>query len=154
MIRIEDYTPVYRQACMEVFLSNVPDFFTQAEIPQYEDWLDILAKQNGHDHYFVAVEAGDIVACGGFSLEPREHLVSFTWGFVRKDKHRQGIGKMLLEYRISQIQTLYPDAPIRLDTTQHSKAFFERYGFATVLYTTDGYAPGMDRYDMVLLPVG
>ncbi|MDQ1158461.1 hypothetical protein QE385_002788 [Sphingomonas sp. SORGH_AS 950] len=39
---------------------------------------------------------------------------------------------------------------VRLDTSQHSRAFYERLGFGTDGVTTGGCGPGLDRYDMIL----
>jgi hypothetical protein len=39
---------------------------------------------------------------------------------------------------------------VQLGTSQHSKEFFARFGFQTTRVTPDGYAPGLDRYDMTL----
>ena len=42
--------------------------------------------------------------------------------------------------------------PVQLDTSQHGCPFYSRYGFKVVCETPDYYAPGLDRYDMVLEP--
>lgn len=147
-IHIETYSPQHRQACMNAFLSNVPAFFTVPEIDQYTNWLQQV-EQNNHHHYYVAFIGDQLVACGGFSLN-ENNTVSFTWGLVHRQYHKQRIGEQLLVYRLEKIRELYPASEVILDTTQHSCGFFERYGFVTVKYTANGYAPGMHRYDMVL----
>ncbi len=37
-----------------------------------------------------------------------------------------------------------------LDTSQHSRGFFERFGFQQVARHRDGYGPGLDRCEMRL----
>jgi hypothetical protein len=39
---------------------------------------------------------------------------------------------------------------VALETSQHTFGFFEREGFVTEQITRDWYAPGLDRYEMIL----
>jgi predicted GNAT family N-acyltransferase len=149
-IHISEYTNDWRPHCIDAFISNVPDYFTEAEIAQYESWLNLLQEEKDHSHYYVAARGNTLVGCGGFGYEESKNEVTFAWGFVHKNFHKQGFGKLLLIYRLDKIRELYPGASIILDTTQHSKPFFERYGFVTVKYTENGYSTGMHRYDMIL----
>ena len=36
----------------------------------------------------------------------------------------------------------------RLDTSQHTRGFFERWGFTAASVTPNGYGPGLDRIEM------
>jgi predicted GNAT family N-acyltransferase len=147
-LHISAYNPQHREACINAFLSNVPEFFTVPEIDQYKRWLQQIEDNNGH-HYYVVYINDQLVACGGFSRN-ENNTVSFTWGLVHRHFHKQRIGEQLLTFRLQKIKETYPDLVVVLDTTQHSYTFFERYGFVTEKYTENGYAPGMHRYDMVL----
>jgi ribosomal-protein-alanine N-acetyltransferase len=149
-VNISKYTKDMKPYCLEAFTSNVPAYFTVAEIDQFENWLNQLEEEKSDRHYFVVTLNNRVVACGGFGYNENNHTVSFAWGLVHRDFHKQGIGKMLAAYRLNKIRELYPGVDIILDTTQHSYTFFERLGFVTVKYTKDGYAEGMHRYDMVL----
>ena len=55
---------------------------------------------------------------------------------------------MLLEFRIQKIQSLSPQAQIKLDTSQYSYLFFDKMGFKLTAITRDFYGKGLDRYDM------
>ncbi|WP_146217460.1 GNAT family N-acetyltransferase [Chitinophaga sp. S165] len=149
-IHITEYTSTWRQQCLDAFISNVPDYFTEAEVSQYENWLDLFVAEKEHSHYYVAISGKTLVGCGGFGYDEKKNEVTFAWGLVDRKFHKQGFGKQLLIYRLSKIRELYPGASIILDTTQHSRPFFERYGFVTVKYTENGYSNGMHRYDMIL----
>ncbi|WP_258078827.1 hypothetical protein [Xanthomonas arboricola] len=37
-----------------------------------------------------------------------------------------------------------------LDTSQHTRQFYARFGFVVQQVTVDGYAPGLERWDMAL----
>lgn len=76
---------------MVVFKSNVPQFFTVAEITQFNDWLDELEQPHlPHSHYYVARSAQRIVACGGFGFDPDTSEVTLAWGMVDKAFHKIG----------------------------------------------------------------
>lgn len=143
---VRDYTPADRTACMAVFESNVPEYFLVAEREQFSHFLDVLPGP------YVVVEDGarEIVACGGYALEPGTATVSLCWGMVRRDRHRTGLGRLLLDARLDRIRSDALIGAVKLDTTQHSHRFFERWGFRTQRVLLDGYGPGMDRYDMRL----
>ena len=137
-----------------MFESNMPVFFAPSEFHDYEEFLGSL--ESGGDHskglirYYVVFSGGNAAACGGIGISPDGMKGRMIWGMVRADLHRNGLGREFLNFRIRRIRQLYPYAAISLDTTQHSKGFFERLGFETTKITPDFYAPGMDRYDMDL----
>ena len=39
---------------------------------------------------------------------------------------------------------------VSIDTSQHTVPFYERMGFRTTSVMRDGYAPGLDRCEMIL----
>lgn len=127
-----------------MFDSNVPDYFALTERRQFEQFLE-----ESTDPYFVLLDPSDIVAaCGGIAEEPHAGLYSLTWGMVRRDMQRQGYGSRLVKERLLCIRE-YRGAWVRIDTSQHTRAFYERHGFFVVGCRPDGYAPGLDKYEMV-----
>jgi predicted GNAT family N-acyltransferase len=62
-----------------------------------------------------------------------------------------GYGSALLNYRIEMAFDVCSDFPITIDTTQHTKAFFEKFGFRSTNTTENYYATGLHRIDMVKL---
>jgi [ribosomal protein S18]-alanine N-acetyltransferase len=143
-IIIRTYEPKDKLACLAAFKSNVPQYFTYDEVNKFDEWLDNMGTAN----YYVLEIEGKIAGCGGFAYTASDNEVRFTWGLVDKQFHKKGLGKQLFGYRIEKIKELYPNAPIALDTTQHSYLFFEKLGFKVEKITENFYAPGMDRYDM------
>jgi predicted GNAT family N-acyltransferase len=154
-ITIRDYQPGDRAACIEIFNSNVPKFFTTEELTYFETWLNgqdagEVAYSNARaEYYYVAELEGKIVGCGGFYIAREEHVARMAWGMVENSLHKNGYGKELLAYRFKAIEKLYPECEISLDTSQHSYQFFEKSGFVTTKVQKDFYTLGMDRYDMV-----
>lgn len=150
---IRNYTASDRDACRAIFVSNMPTFFAPEELVDFDDWLDGYRKKDVSDDtvdaYFVLENDGRLLACGGFFLELSSRLATMTWGMVANDQHGKGYGRQLLLYRIEQIRTILPDATIALDTSQHAYRFFGKLGFSVQKVTPNGYAKGLDRYDMI-----
>jgi len=69
---------------------------------------------------------------------------------VHADFHKQNVGRFLLAERLKQIYTDEGEVLIKIDTSQHSKGFFEKFGFEATNLIENYYAPGIDRVDMVL----
>lgn len=76
-------------------------------------------------------------------------IAHFCWGMVDRTRHRQGIGTTLVRVRLHRAAQAGV-REVRLDTSQHSRAFYERLGFQAGSVMADGYGPGLDRCDMVL----
>ena len=126
--------------CIEIFLSNQGRFFDRSEFEMYESFLK---NERLTAEYYVASEKSVIIGCGGFEMTGAQQ-VDLNWGMVHRDFHRQGYGTALLRYRLDRIRNLFGDATIRVETSQHSKGFFEKHGFATRETRFDGFGPDID----------
>ncbi|GAA0645912.1 GNAT family N-acetyltransferase [Brevundimonas lenta] len=136
------YRDTDREDCLRLFDSNSPTYFDQTERPDYEAFLD-----DGWP-YQVIERDGRVVACGGHAIEP-DGSASLCWGMVDGSLHRQGVGDALTRARIVAARAAGAKA-IRLDTSQLTTGFYERYGFVVQSVIPNGYAPGKDRCEMRL----
>ncbi|MES0867999.1 GNAT family N-acetyltransferase [Pseudovibrio sp. SCP19] len=125
-------------ACREIFLSNVPRFFMPEELYEFAQDLKRLS-----DPYFVAVKAGQVVGSGGYFRGAKG--VGLSWGMVRRDLHGQGIGKALVQYRLERIAEDCPDQAVHIDTSQHTRPFYEKMGFIAERVEENGYGPGLHK---------
>lgn len=132
-------------AALAIFDSNIPDFFTAGERDAFEDFLLNLPGP-----YFVVECVDKVVACGGYALVPDEHRADLCWGMVDRRVHGQGIGRFLTELRLEAARRDPRVRRVILNTSQHTRAFYEKLGFVTESVTRDGFAPGLDRCDMLL----
>jgi predicted GNAT family N-acyltransferase len=137
-------------SCMEAFRSNVPDFFTEEEIADFERFLIGMESGTSTAHFYVVACDDRVIGCGGFGDRNGDGIYSLAWGFIHREMHRKGFGEKLLVYRLDQIKQLNPKFSILLDMTQFSFRFFEKHGFRTLKITNDYYTSGMHRYDMAL----
>ncbi len=144
-MKIRDYTPTDSDRCVEIFKSNQPKFFADNELPDFVEFL------GGTPHpYYCLVEDETIVGCGGYWIHKDVRKAVLTWGMIANDRHRQGLGKRLTVYRLRQICTSQKADSIQIDTSQHTFEFYQKLGFEVDKITPDGYAQGLDQYDMVL----
>lgn len=144
-ISIREYVDADRDVCLSIFDSNRPKYFAEHERKEFADWLD----QADRESYSIMKLDDEIVACGGIYRDAEKTHIGMAWGMVRHDLHSNGLGRRLTEFRLQQMEELYPDVPQRLATSQHTFEFYEKLGFATTKVTADGFGPGIDRYDML-----
>jgi ribosomal protein S18 acetylase RimI-like enzyme len=155
-IQFREYRPEDREGCLGIFRSNLPRFFAGEEQKDLENWLDGrdlggLSYGNTESEYFyIARDESGIIACGGFYFLRNENRANLVWGMVLKGRHGQGVGRRLLEYRIDRIRSLKPGIVLSLDTTQHTRGFFEKLGFTLTGIVPGYYGKDLDRYDMLL----
>lgn len=93
---------------------------------------------------------GRIVACGGLSIGPDPTAASLSWGMVHQAYHRRGLGTCLTYERLKLARSSAEIAEVVIATSQHTSRFYERHGFRIVKITPNGFAAGLDRYDMTL----
>jgi ribosomal protein S18 acetylase RimI-like enzyme len=132
-------------ACVDIMGGNTPEFFTEIELAEFPAFLA------SRDSRYLVVEdqAGRLVACGGYHVNSPERWGGLTWGMVASGEQRRGIGSLLLRVRLERLREEGVNE-VRLDTSQLSRAFYERHGFVVVSIQPDGYRPGLDRWDMKL----
>ena len=144
-LHFRPYADADQDSCIEIFKSNTPKFFGVDELADFRNFLDTLPCP-----YYVLTRNNEVLACGGYGVDHKKNTIVLAWGMARVDVHRQGLGTFLLIERLKQIYKEYGDTIVEVDTSQHSKGFFERFGFEAGNVTEDYYAPGLHRVDMQL----
>ena len=144
-LSFREYTPDDRQGCLDVFDSNIPEFFSEAE---RDDFADFLVRLPGR--YGVVVDAtGRIVACGGVARSRTDpHGADLTWGMAHQSLHRQGIGRVLTRERLAWAASMPHVSVIYLNTSHLTEGFYEKFGFRTMKRIPNGYREGLHRCDM------
>ncbi len=140
---LDDY-----EACMALFESNVPKYFAQHERSDFIQCLDAVDPVDRP--YLVLIENNLVRACGGLIIESQRQKARMAWGMVDSNFHNQGLGTILTEARIELACSHHEVIELGLETSQHTYGFYESFGFQTVGITPNGFADGLDRYDMVL----
>lgn len=135
-------------ACLSIFDSNVPLYFAIEERAEFCDFLLNIGDLEGF--YLVLTLNDTIVACGGVSIETEKKRAALSWGMVHRKFHREGLGKHLMSARLEQLHTLRTVGKLIIATSQHTSGFYEKHGFTVINVTPDGFAPGLDRWEMKL----
>lgn len=141
------YEPSDLAACLALFDGNTPRFFAPQERAEFRAFLETLPAEDRP--YLVLTKAGEVIACGGLIVEP-EGRASFTWGMVARDHHGQRLGTRLVQARLELARRMPGITELALSTSQHTRGFYEGFGFTTRAVTPNGFGPGLDRCDMVL----
>lgn len=146
-VRSRDYTAVDRDACLNVFDTNVPNFFAPEERAMFTAFLDgpVLKRP-----YLVLDTGKDIIACGGLKVLETKGSAFLSWGMVARPCHGRGVGRMLTQARLNLARQTAGITTVTLNTSQHTKGFYEKFGFVPVKVTPNGYGPDLDRWDMLL----
>jgi ribosomal protein S18 acetylase RimI-like enzyme len=139
-----------KQDCLDTFKSNVPDFFSENEIADFEAFLTRLEAGIPKTQFYVIEDENRIVGCGGFGDKDNRNIISLAWGHIHKNEQKKGLGQQLLTYRLALIKQQYPLLPVTIDTTQFSCGFYKKNGFRLLNITENYYTEGMHRYDMEL----
>jgi N-acetylglutamate synthase-like GNAT family acetyltransferase len=143
-MNIRQYQPRDVNDVIDIFRSNIPKYFGPGEEPGL---LDFLAKLP--DDYFVAELDGEVIGAGGIALNDN-NTVSLCWGMVRADHLGTGRGRLLTEFRIAKAREKYGSLPLFISTSQHTRGFYERFGFRITKHVPNGFGPGIDICEMQL----
>lgn len=139
---------------MDLFDSNCPPFFDYSERELFDNWLTgidigIYARENIEISHFYVIELdGHLIACGGFYLLSDSSFARLSWGMVKRNWHKKGVGTLLFQFRFKELKKQYPNTKLVLDTSQHTFRFYEKMGFEVKKITSNGYGNGLDKYDM------
>lgn len=147
-VKIRAYQPEDREACLAVFDTNIPKFFSIEERAAFADFLDRAPGR----YAVVCDDGGTIVGSGGLAgslYDPS--AAALTWGMIDARRHGQGFGRALTEERLRWLEGMPEFAAfevVRIDTSHETEAFYEKFGFRTVRRIPNGYREGLDRCDM------
>ncbi|BDS10617.1 GNAT family N-acetyltransferase [Aureispira anguillae] len=145
MLNIQPYSSEYKEQCLVVFKSNIPQYFLLEELKEFSDWLDQKASDG---RYYIALQQDVVVACGGYFCDKNRNKLGLSWGMVHVNLQGTGIGTRLTQYRIQKMMAEFPNETYMIDTSQHTFGFYQKLGFVTKEITPNGFGEGMDKYYM------
>ncbi|MBL8176466.1 MAG: GNAT family N-acetyltransferase [Bryobacterales bacterium] len=120
-MEMRGYEAADQAACLELFDSNMPEYFSGGEREAFAEWL---AAPRGS--YWVAEHEGELAGCGGIVLE-HASLASVTWLMVAGRLRGQGLGRYMLFYLLKGLPAAVTH--VRLSTVAPVSGFFEKQGF-------------------------
>lgn len=144
-MELRPYVPEDREACLAIFDSNTPRYFHPVEREGFSSFLEHPDGQ-----YFVMEHERAIIGCGGYEILTQERFASLVWGMILADMQGNGLGRYLLLFRLREIGKAGDIEAVRVATSQHAQPFFEKQGFKVMGVVPEGFAPGMDRVEMIM----
>lgn len=144
--RIRPFDPDDAAACLDIFDSNLPDYFVDNERDLFAAFL------NRNDCPFLVIEQADqrMIACGGYAVDVAERTGRMCWGMVSRSHHRRGFGWLLLADRLMAMYQAAGSLTVGMDTSHRTVGFFQEFGFVSLEYIPDGYGPGLHKHEMSL----
>lgn len=142
-------------ACLDIFSSNVPDYFHADEAPVFAEsltsntWLPPRLRNSGIKPgcFYVLEEKSGILGCGGWYLDG--DIANLSWGMIARHRQRKGLGTALLEQRINLIIRHGGVRMIRIRTSSKVQAFYERNGFTVVGRNQQGLVDSIPLVELV-----
>lgn len=112
----------------KVFLKFEACDYTEQGVSSFQDFItDQTLKKvflTGEYQLFVAVYRNEII--GLISLRNRTHISLL---FVDEEFHRQGVGRMLMEYLWNYLSTEMGEHRVTVNSSPYATGFYHRLGF-------------------------
>ena len=143
--KIRAFNSADRNALIEIFKLNTPQFFDKNEQKDFEDFLDKHA-----DTYFVAEEDEKIVGCGGYYYLADKTVGRVSWDLFHPDSKGKGYGKHLVSHCIEMLKAEPIVKTLVVWTSQYAYGFYGKFGFETKEVRRNFWGPGIDLYRMEL----
>lgn len=145
-MRCRDYRVEDRQACLNIFHSNTPDYFAPKELCDVTRLLD----ERLCPYLVIEDDDGTMIASGGIWIDQQEQTATLCWVMVERQFHGRGVGRFVVLKLLSLLRRFPFVTVVKLDTSQHTVAFYEKLGFTKTAFTENYYADALHRYDMQL----
>ena len=143
-VLFRNYCGTDRQACLAVFDRNCPEFFSPNERTDYEVFLESAPSA-----YEVCEVDGRVVGAFGL-LDDGIDEKRLNWILLDPQIQGIGIGQKIME-RVLHIGRTTSMGQVNIAASQKSAPFFASFGATTTTTTIEGWGPGLDRVDMVLV---
>ena len=143
-ILFRDYCDTDRQTCLAVFDRNCPEFFAPNERADYEIFLESTPSA-----YEVCEIDGRVVGAFGL-LDDGIDEKRLSWILLDPQTQGVGIGQKIME-RVIHTGRTTSVGQVNIAASQKSATFFVRFGATTTTTAIEGWGPGLDRVDMVLV---
>lgn len=140
---IRSYLSNDRDSLMTIMRLNVPDYFAESEIADFEYYLT-----HEIDQYFVIELNGELIGGGGINIDQAGKKAKISWDLLHPEFQNQGFGRELLQYRLNLLNEMKDLERINVRTSQLVYPFYEKNGFVLKEIKKDFWAKGFDLYDM------
>ena len=137
------YKPSDKEALVQVFKRNVPQYFDKKEVKDFEAYLD----QNRATYLTIELNQ-KIVGGTGYQVIKSDRSGRITWIFFDPDCSGQGLGRRAVEYCLTILSKDSHVDQFVVTTSQFAFRFFEKFGYKTTRTEENYWGEGLDLYEM------
>lgn len=127
------------QELIEVFESNIPQYFALEEKAEFITYLNQEIEE-----YFVVRTNGRIIGAGGINYDSDHITARLSWDFMDGREQHKGAGTTLTQYRIKRLKQQDHIQKLIVRTSQFADTFYQKQGFQEIKQIPDYWAPGFD----------
>jgi ribosomal protein S18 acetylase RimI-like enzyme len=141
---VREYLLTDLDACCDIYRSNLAEFLP--------DSIELLESHLSDPFsYFLIVQSPtSILACGGLDIHADSNHAGLTFGMVRREFHRTGLGSLLTLTRLALLDGEHDPAFVELETSLAVESFYQRFGFERLSYPEQRYSGGSSYVNMGL----
>ena len=140
------YVQKDRSTLLSILQRNIPRYFAQQELKDFEIFID----QNA-DSYKVILYESSIVGGISWFVDEKEKSATIAWIFLDPEVHNIGLGRESVDYFLRSMNKISGLVKYKVRTSQLVYKFFEKFGFTTIKIKEDYWAKGFDLYEMELM---
>ena len=144
-VTIREYAPSDKPQLLEVLKLNVPKYFAENEIKDFDVYLETKIEK-----YFVVELESKVIGSGGINFDKEYKNSKISWDFIHPDFQGKGIGTKLLQHRIIVLKSIKSIESISVRTSQQAFQFYEKNDFILNEIVKDYWAKGYDLYSLTL----
>jgi len=142
-IVIRPYSKEDRSALLSILKKNVPRYFHEDEVEDFEKFID----KHGAI-YFTVLYENQIAGGVSWTSRIKEKTAMIAWIFFDPECQGKGLGRESINFCLSAMSKVNEVEKFRVRTSQLVYPFFEKFGFKTIYVEQDYWAKGFDLYDM------
>lgn len=140
-VNIRAYKASDLSLLIQILRLNTPMYFAPEEEFDFIKYLSSEIEQ-----YFVIEYDGIVVGAGGINYF--EDHARLSWDIINPEYHSEGLGTVLLIYRIDLIKKQNKYFTIIVRTSQKAYKYYEKKGFKLIETKANYWSLNLDLYKM------
>ena len=140
-LQFKNYSMESYDHCIGLFDLNCPEFFAPIEKNDYNQFL------NQTKEGYITIH-DDSILIGAYGVHKTSvRSASQSWTLIHPDYQSSGIGRLIMQ-RIFAYMKKNDIDDLSLSTSQHTEAFFMKFGARRIDFIENGWGEGLHRIEM------
>lgn len=142
-LKIRKYISRDKKGVIRLLEMNTPRYFAESEKVDFDKYLDEKVED-----YFVVESNNKIIGAGGINYFLPDKIARISWDMIHPNHQNKGIGRELVQHRLSLLNQKNDIESIVVRTTQHVQLFYSKMNFNLTKVEKNYWAEGFDLYYM------